>query len=82
VDSKFGFDFGDGLDGVTGGQDLGVVGTELLGEVLRASEGAISFFVEAQAEGGEGGCKERVVLGVALVYGEAGFEGGSVESMD
>jgi hypothetical protein len=47
-----------------------------LAEGLCAGQGAIGFSVEARAESLESGGEEGVVLGVGLVYGEAGFEGG------
>jgi hypothetical protein len=63
----FGFEFGDGFDGVAGGQDLRAGTAEFLGEGLRAGEGAVGFFVEAGAQGEEGVGEEGVVLGVGLV---------------
>ena len=76
VFAGFSFEFGDGFDGVTGGQDFGIARIEFLLEVGGASEGAIGFFVEARGDGGDGVGQERIVCGVVGGDGEAGFEGG------
>jgi hypothetical protein len=71
----FEFEFGDGFDGVAGGQDFGYVGVELLLEVNRAGKGAAGFLVEARGNGFDGAKQERVVGRVERVEGEAGFDG-------
>ena len=72
----FGFKFGNRFDRVAGRREFGVAGIEFEGGVFGAGQGAISFFVEAGREGAEGVGQDNVVLGIGLVDGEAGFEGG------
>ena len=70
----FGFPFGDGFDGVAAWGEFGVGGVELVGEIFGAGEGAVGFFVEAGADGFDGGGEDGVGGGVG--DGEAGFDCG------
>jgi hypothetical protein len=62
----FEFEFGDGFDGVAGGEDFGAVAVELLGEVHGAGEGAVGFSVEAGGDGFDRVGEEGVVLGGSM----------------
>jgi hypothetical protein len=50
----FGFEFGDGFDGVATGKDVSVQEIEFLSGVFGAGEGAVGFVVEAGGDGGYG----------------------------
>jgi hypothetical protein len=59
----FEFEFGDGFNGITAGQDFGVSGIELVGGRGGAGERAVGFFVEAGGNGFDGVGEEVVVIG-------------------
>jgi hypothetical protein len=69
----FEFEFLDGLDGVAGDEEFGVVWIKLVGGVYGAGEGAICFAVETGTYGGDGGGEEDVVRSVGGWEGEAEF---------
>jgi len=56
----FGFEFGDGFDGVAGRDDFGFGGVEFECGIGGACEGAIGFAIETGGDGGEG-AGEQVV---------------------
>ena len=72
----FEFEFGDGFNRITGWEDFGVGGVELVGGGGRAGEGAVGFFVEAGRNGFDGVGEEIVVIGDK--EGEAGLNGGEL----
>jgi hypothetical protein len=78
----FGFEFRDGFDRVTGGQDFVLWRPNPRGEVFRAGQGASCFFVEAGAESGKDGGQEGVVLRSAGSIARRALRVGRVESMD
>ena len=59
----FEFEFGYGLNGITGRQDFGVVRIKLVSGGGDAGEGAVGFFVEAGGKGFDGVGQEIVVVG-------------------
>jgi len=58
----FEFEFGDGLDGVAGWDDFGVLGRELERGVDSAGQGAVCFFIETGTDGFDGVGEQGVVL--------------------
>ena len=69
-------EFGDGFDRVTGRQDFGVVGVELVGGGGGASEGAVALFVETIGNYFDGVGEETVVVGDC--EGQTSFNGGEL----
>jgi hypothetical protein len=74
----FEFEFLDGLDGVAGDEEFGVVWIEFVGGVYGAGEGAICFAVETSGHSADGAGEKHVVRGVGGGEGQASFYGGEL----
>jgi len=72
----FGFEFGNGLNGVTGRGNFGFISPELVGGGAGAGQVPVGFFIEAIGNGFDGVGENAVVVGDG--EGEAGFKRGGL----